>query len=55
MDVAVRIGRGDSTARVDLVRNDEIGVLGKTVNDMGTHIATMVEDAHSLSEAAVKE
>ncbi|HOW05607.1 methyl-accepting chemotaxis protein [Methanospirillum hungatei] len=54
MDVAVRIGRGDSTARVDLVRNDEIGVLGKTVNDMGTHIATMVEDAHTLSEAAVK-
>ena len=54
MDVAARIGRGDSSARVTLLRNDEIGVLGKTVNEMGSHIATMVEDAHTLSDAAVK-
>ncbi len=54
MDVAARIGRGDSSARVTLFRNDEIGVLGKTVNEMGSHIATMVDDAHTLSEAAVR-
>mgnify|MGYP001242810296 CR=1 FL=1 len=54
VDVSGRIGKGDSSARFTRKRSDEIGVLGKTVNDMGSDIATMVADANALTEAAIR-
>ena len=54
VDVPGRIGKGDSSARFTRKRSDEIGVLGKTVNDMGSDIATMVADANALTEAAIR-
>ncbi|MDD3573755.1 MAG: methyl-accepting chemotaxis protein, partial [Methanospirillum sp.] len=54
INVAGRIGKGDSSARFTSERRDEIGTLGKTVNEMGRHITTMVEDANVLTEAAIK-
>ena len=54
INVAGRIGKGDSSARFTSERRDEIGTLGKTVNEMGRHITTMVEDASVLTEAAIK-
>jgi len=54
MDVATRIGRGDSSARMTGHRNDEIGVLSYAVNEMGSNISRMVDDARALSDAAVK-
>lgn len=54
MNVATRIGRGDSSARMTGHRNDEIGVLSYAVNEMGSNISRMVDDARALSDAAVK-
>jgi len=54
IDAAAMIGKGDSTARVMFTRNDEIGVLGNTINEMGKNVSLMVEDAKSLSDAAVR-
>ncbi|NLL10600.1 MAG: HAMP domain-containing protein, partial [Methanomicrobiales archaeon] len=54
IDISRKIGKGDSSARFTRERSDEIGVLGKTVNDMGSDIATMVADANALTEAAIR-
>ncbi|QXO94930.1 MCP four helix bundle domain-containing protein [Methanospirillum purgamenti] len=54
IEVATRIGHGDSSARIVFHRKDEIGLLGESVNDMSKNIAHMATDAHSLTDAAVR-
>jgi len=54
IDVATQIGKGESSARIRFQRDDEIGILGKAVNEMGQHITNLVEDASALTDAAVK-
>jgi methyl-accepting chemotaxis protein len=52
VSAAGKIGRGDSAARVNFSRNDEIGVLGLTLNKMGERISAMVTDARMLTRSA---
>ncbi|PWR71807.1 methyl-accepting chemotaxis protein [Methanospirillum stamsii] len=54
MDVANRIGQGDSNARCSFSRSDEIGVMGLAVDKMGNTISELVNDAISLSDASVR-
>lgn len=40
--VARRIGKGDFSARVEVARHDEVGVLGESVNAMGENLENLV-------------
>ena len=44
---ATRIGKGDFSARVDVVRSDEIGSLAESVNAMGSNLQDMVGNIES--------
>jgi nitrogen fixation/metabolism regulation signal transduction histidine kinase len=39
-----RVAAGDLTARVDMVRNDELGILARTFNHMTDTIRRQVDD-----------
>ncbi len=54
MVTAEKIGRGESKARVNFDRKDELGDLGNSLNIMAGHIGALVGEAHELTKAAVK-
>lgn len=54
VQVAGRIGHGDSGARISFTRGDEVGVLGTTLNEMGERINALVSDAKMLTRSAQK-
>ncbi|HEX5689480.1 MAG TPA: HAMP domain-containing protein, partial [Roseiflexaceae bacterium] len=45
-----RIASGDLTARVDMVRNDELGILARTFNHMTDTIRRQVDDLQNSNE-----
>ena len=45
---AVRISEGDNTARTEVERNDEIGVLAHTIDDMGEKLETAENERRKL-------
>lgn len=51
--VAEQIGKGSCSARISFKRNDEIGMLGSSLNQMGESISAMVTDTRSLTKAAL--
>lgn len=54
VQVADRIKRGESSARVSFNREDEIGEIGHTLNEMGGSISLLVKDAEKITLAAKK-
>ena len=45
------IGKGDSSARVVFTRLDEIGIVGSSLNEMGTRISAMINDSEEVTKA----
>jgi len=54
VSVADQIGQGKSSARINFTRKDEIGILAVTLNKMGDHISSLVEDTKILISATEK-
>ncbi|MCX6693986.1 MAG: methyl-accepting chemotaxis protein [Methanomicrobiales archaeon] len=50
--VAERIGQGESSARVTFSRDDELGILGSALNQMGGRVNAMIQDVQNLAGAA---
>lgn len=49
-DAAQRIGRGDFTARAQVTRRDEVGVLCSEFNSMAEKLQSQIEELNRLSE-----
>lgn len=55
MKVVKEIGGGNLTARTKLTGNDEIGVLGKAIDSMATHLASAVDSARQKADEAEEQ
>jgi len=51
VEVADKIGKGDSSARIGFSRSDEVGKVGSSLNEMGDRIALMIKDSEEVTDA----
>lgn len=49
-DASVEMSAGDLRTKVDILKRDEIGILGKSFNKMSTMLASIISHIHNKSE-----
>lgn len=54
-DTASRVGQGDITARVPILHDDEMGMLGRTFNSMAEDIARREKTRHEFIAAVIHD